>query len=64
MADGTDLDGSNFPVDLAARVRAEHEATSAALKSSVEHAMAANVTKRLWEIIDIVDALEAWENST
>jgi hypothetical protein len=24
-------------------------------------AMAANVTKRLWEIGDIVDVLEAWE---
>lgn len=23
--------------------------------------MAANVTKRLWEISDIVDVLEAWE---
>jgi hypothetical protein len=26
-------------------------------------AMAANVTKRLWEIGDIVGALEAWETS-
>jgi hypothetical protein len=26
-------------------------------------AMAAGVTKRLWEIGDIVDVLEAWENS-
>jgi len=25
--------------------------------------MAANVTKRLWEIGDIVDVLEAWEIS-
>jgi len=25
--------------------------------------MAANVTKRLWETSDIVDALEAWENT-
>jgi hypothetical protein len=25
-------------------------------------AMAANVTKRLWEIGDIVDVLEAWES--
>jgi hypothetical protein len=25
--------------------------------------MAAGVTKRLWEIGDIVDALEAWETS-
>jgi hypothetical protein len=24
-------------------------------------AMAANVTKRLWEMSDIVDVLEAWE---
>jgi hypothetical protein len=24
-------------------------------------AMAANITKRLWEISDIVDVLEAWE---
>ena len=23
--------------------------------------MAANITKRLWEISDIVDVLEAWE---
>jgi hypothetical protein len=27
-------------------------------------AMAANVTKRLWEIGDIVDVPEAWENTT
>jgi 3-methyladenine DNA glycosylase/8-oxoguanine DNA glycosylase len=27
-------------------------------------AMAAKVTKRLWEIGDIVDVLEAWENTT
>jgi hypothetical protein len=27
-------------------------------------AMAAKVTKRLWEIGDIVDVLEAWENAT
>jgi hypothetical protein len=27
-------------------------------------AMAAKVTKRLWEIGDIVDMLEAWENTT
>jgi hypothetical protein len=27
-------------------------------------AMAANVSKRLWEIGDIVDVLEAWENTT
>jgi hypothetical protein len=26
-------------------------------------AMAANITKRLWEMSDIVDALEAWEAS-
>ena len=26
-------------------------------------AMAASVTKRLWEIGDIVDVLEAWENT-
>ena len=26
-------------------------------------AMAAGVSKRLWEMIDIVDVLEAWENS-
>jgi len=25
--------------------------------------MAANVTKRLWEIGDIVDVLEAWETT-
>jgi len=25
--------------------------------------MAANVTKRLWEIGDVVDVLEAWEKS-
>jgi hypothetical protein len=27
-------------------------------------AMAANVTKRLWEMSDIVDVLEAWEAKT
>jgi hypothetical protein len=27
-------------------------------------AMAASVTKRLWEISDVVDMLEAWENTT
>jgi hypothetical protein len=32
---------SNSLADLAARIRAEHEASAAALKSSVEHAMAA-----------------------
>jgi hypothetical protein len=32
---------SNSLVDLAARIRIEHEATASALKSSVEHAMAA-----------------------
>jgi hypothetical protein len=26
-------------------------------------AMAAGVTKRLWEMADVVDVLEAWENS-
>ena len=26
-------------------------------------AMAAGVTKRIWEMSDIVDVLEAWENS-
>jgi hypothetical protein len=26
--------------------------------------MAANVTKRLWEMSDIVDVLEAWEAAT
>ena len=30
----------------------------------VTPAMAASVTKRLWEINDIVDVLEAWENSS
>jgi hypothetical protein len=29
----------------------------------VSQAMATNVTKRLWEIGDIVDVLEAWEQS-
>src|SRR5258706_3006884 len=37
----TDIAMSNSLADLAARIRAEHEATDAALKSSVEHAMAA-----------------------
>jgi hypothetical protein len=36
-----DLNRSNLLTDLAARIRAEHEATSAALKSGVRHAMAA-----------------------
>jgi hypothetical protein len=26
--------------------------------------MAAGITKRLWEIFDIVDVLETWENLT
>jgi len=30
----------------------------------VTPAMAANVTKRLWEMSDIVDVLEAWESAT
>src|SRR5260370_4403754 len=38
---GTDVALSNSLADLAARIRIEHEATDAALKSSVEHAMAA-----------------------
>jgi hypothetical protein len=29
----------------------------------VTPAMAAGVTKRLWEMADVVDVLEAWENS-
>jgi hypothetical protein len=37
----SDLALSNSLADLAARIRAEHEATSTALKSSVEHAMKA-----------------------
>jgi hypothetical protein len=37
----SDLALSNSLADLAARIRAEHEATSTALKSSVEHAMRA-----------------------
>jgi hypothetical protein len=32
--------------------------------STISPTMAANVTKRLWEIGDIVDVLEAWENTT
>jgi hypothetical protein len=36
-----DLARSNSLVDLAARIKAEHEATAAALKDSVAHAMAA-----------------------
>jgi hypothetical protein len=37
----TDVGLSNSLADLVARIRAEHEATAAALKSSVEHAMTA-----------------------
>src|SRR5262245_40621328 len=37
----TDINRSNSLADLAAQIRAEHEATSAALKSSVEHAIKA-----------------------
>ena len=33
--------GSNSLPDLAARIKAEHEATDAALKSSVQHAIRA-----------------------
>ena len=35
------LTRSNSLTDLVARIRAEHQATADALKSSVEHAMAA-----------------------
>jgi hypothetical protein len=37
--DGTTTIQSNYLSELAARIRAEHEATSKALKSAVEHAM-------------------------
>ena len=37
------IDGSNSLPELAARIRAEHEATGLALKSSVEHGIAAGV---------------------
>jgi ribosome-associated translation inhibitor RaiA len=37
----TDLSHSNSLTDLAARIRAEHEAAGAAVKRSVQHAMAA-----------------------
>jgi len=37
----TDIATSNSLADLAHRIRVEHEATASALKSSVEHAMAA-----------------------
>lgn len=40
-SDKPDLAASNSLADLAARIRAEHEATAVALKRSVEHAMAA-----------------------
>jgi hypothetical protein len=41
MTAATDIIISNSLADLAARIKAEHEATAAALKSGVEHAMAA-----------------------
>jgi Protein of unknown function (DUF3102) len=41
MTTRTPVDGSNYLADLAGRIRVEHEATATALKSSVEHAMAA-----------------------
>jgi hypothetical protein len=41
QADSIDTARSNSLTDLAARIRAEHEATSEALKSSVEHGIAA-----------------------
>jgi hypothetical protein len=34
---------------------------SASPFGSTTPAMTAGVTKRLWEIVDIVDVLEAWE---
>jgi hypothetical protein len=40
-ADRQVIDGSNYLADLAARIRAEHEATATALRRGVEHAMAA-----------------------
>jgi len=41
MTDETDIASSNSLADLAARIKIEHRATDNALKSSVEHAMAA-----------------------
>jgi hypothetical protein len=41
MSETTILDRSNSLTDLAARIKAEHEAVSAALKESVRHAIAA-----------------------
>jgi hypothetical protein len=41
MTAATDITISNSLADLAARIKAEHEATAASLKSGVEHAMAA-----------------------
>jgi hypothetical protein len=41
MLERSDITTSNSLADLAARIRAEHQATAAALTSSVEHAMTA-----------------------
>jgi hypothetical protein len=37
----TDIERSNSLTDLASRIKAEHEAVSAALKDSIRHAIAA-----------------------
>jgi Protein of unknown function (DUF3102) len=37
----TTIEQSNYLPELAARIRAEHEATAAALRTSVEHGIAA-----------------------
>jgi hypothetical protein len=41
MTDIVDVEGSNRLPELAARIKAEHEACTAALKRGIEHAVAA-----------------------
>jgi hypothetical protein len=43
MTNTVDVEGSNRLPELATRIKAEHEATSAALKSSAEHGIAAGL---------------------
>jgi hypothetical protein len=46
------------------QVLRRNKATLRARKRHVSPAMAAGVTKRLWEMGDIVNVLEAWEQSS
>jgi len=55
-----------FKLDREVRAKILHllcEGYVLQFRSRTTPAMAANVTKHLWEVGDIVDVLEAWENT-